>query len=394
MYNFDEVIERKGTNCAKWDGWKTHDKAEDVMPLWVADMDFKALPEITEAIIERAKHGVYGYTFVDDEYFQAICDWMQRRHNLTVTPENIVTTPGVVTALKLAVNVFTKPGDAIIINKPVYAPFDGSIDANNRTKIECPMIYDGSSYKMDFELFEQLIVDNDVKMYILCNPHNPIGKVWTKEELQKMGNICKKHGVLVVSDEIHHDFVYPGYQYTSFVNADESFKEFSIICTAPSKTFNIAGIKTSNILFFNDKLKDTFTKAKGAYGFSAEPNIFGIEACKAAYTHGDKWVDELVAYLDGNVKFLDNYLKEKMPMIKLVKPEGLYVVWVDFNALNMSNEELASFMSDEAKVWFNEGYSFGKEGSGFERINIATPRSVLKEALDRLYNALKARNLV
>lgn len=394
MYNFDKVIERRNTKCAKWDGWKKEGKPEDVLPLWVADMDFETLPEVTEAIIERAKHSIYGYSMAGEDYYEAVCNWMKRRHNFDIKPENIVTTTGVVTALKLAVNAYTKPGDAIIINKPVYYPFDFSIDDNNRKKIECPMTFDGSEYELDFDLFEKLIVDNDVKMFILCNPYNPIGKVWRKDELLKLGDICKKHHVLVVSDEIHQDFVFEGYEHIPFVNVDESFKEFTIICTAPSKTFNLAGLQASNIIFFNEELKNKFVAMKSSLGFPVEPNIFGIEACRVAYNHGDQWVDELVEYIEENVKYLDSFLKERLPMIKLIKPQGLYLVWVDFSALKMNHLELEKFMIDEAKLWLDEGYIFGNGGSGFERFNLAMPRSVLKEALNNLEAAIKRNKLI
>lgn len=394
MYDFDEVVNRRDTKCIKWDAWKKEGKPEDIIPLWVADMDFKTLPEVSEAIIERAKHDIYGYSMAGEEYYDAVCGWMKRRHDLEVKPDQIVTTTGVVTALKIAVNTFTKPGDAIIINKPVYYPFDFSIDENRRTKIECPMTFTGSEYILDFDLFEKLIIENNVKMYILCNPYNPIGKVWTREELQKLGDICKKHQVLVVSDEIHQDFVYEGYRHIPFVNVDPSFKDFCFICSAPSKTFNLAGLQTSNILFFNDELKNKFIEAKSALGFPAEPTIFGCVACQAAYTYGDRWVDEMVTYLDENINYLDNFLKEKLPMIKMIKPQGLYLVWVDFRALAMSHEELEEFMINEAKLWLDEGYIFGNGGAGFERFNLAMPRSILKEALDNIYQALKNRGIV
>ena len=394
MYDFDKIVKRRNTKCIKWDTWKKEGKPKDILPLWVADMDFETLPEVTEAIIERAKHAVYGYSMAGDDYYEAVCNWMKRRHQLDINADNIVTTTGVVTALKIAVNTFTAPGDAIIINKPVYYPFDFSIDENQRKKIECPMMFTGQTYELDFDLFEQLIIDNDVKMFILCNPYNPIGKVWNKEELFKLGNICKKHNVLVVSDEIHQDFIYKGNKHLPFVNVDASFKEFTIICTAPSKTFNLAGLQTSNILFFNHKLKEKFIKVKSSLGFPVEPTIFGIEACKAAYNHGDKWVDELVAYLDGNIKYLDGFLKKKLPMLKMIKPQGLYLVWVDFSALQMTHEELEAFMVNEAKLWLDEGYIFGVGGAGFERFNLAMPRCLLVQALDNLYQALKNRQLI
>ncbi len=388
MFDFDEVIDRRDTNCVKWDGWKTMDKPKDVIPLWVADMDFRTPKEVSEAIASRAKHDIYGYTMADKGYYEAVAGWMKRRHDLDVKLDDIITTTGVVTALKLAVNAFTRPGDAIMINKPVYYPFDFSIDENRRPKIECPMAFVDDHYELDYTLFEQKIVANNVKMYILCNPYNPIGKVWTRDELQKIGDICKKHHVIVVSDEIHQDFVYEGHKHIPFVNVDETFKEFTMICTAPSKTFNLAGLQTSNILFFNDKLKNRFVEVKSALGFPGEPNIFGLEACKAAYTHGDKWVDALVAYLSENIDYMDNFFKERMPEVKLIRPEGLYLTWVDFGALGMDHDELEKFMLTKAKLWLDEGYIFGFGGAGYERFNVAMPKSLLIESLERLASAV------
>ncbi len=388
MFNFDEIIDRKNTNCAKWDGWKTMDKPEDVIPLWVADMDFRTPIEVKEAITKRASHDIYGYTMADKSYYEAVAGWMKRRHDLEVKLDDIVTTTGVVTALRIAINAYTKPSDAVMINKPVYYPFDSSIESNGRPKVECPMSFVEDHYELDFTLFEQKIVANNVKMFILCNPYNPLGKVWSRAELQQIGDICKKHHVIVVSDEIHQDFVYEGYKHIPFVNVDESFKKFTLICTAPSKTFNLAGLQTSNILFFDEKMKAKFMETKSAVGYPTEPNIFGLEACKAAYSHGDKWVDALVGYLAENIDYMDKFFKEKMPQIKLVRPEGLYLTWVDFSALNMDHEELEDFMLTKAKLWLDEGYIFGFGGAGFERFNVAMPRSLLQESLERLEGAV------
>lgn len=388
MYNFDKEVNRRNTNSIKYDREKAKDPR--VIPMWVADMDFETLPEVKEALEKRAQHGIYGYAAPTDRYYQAIIHWLKTRHDFDVEKEWIVPTPGVVAALKLAVRAYTQENDHIMIMKPVYYPFDASINLNGRIVVECPLVFENNRYECDFELFEKTIVDYDVKMFILCNPHNPIGKVWTKEELYNIGTICKKHNVLVISDEIHMDFVYQGHQHIPFYNVDESFKDFTIICTAPSKTFNLAALQTSNIIIENEDLREKFKVEKVAAGFS-DPNVFGLDACEAAYTYGEKWVDELLDYLQGNIDYMRDFFAEKLPEIKVVDPQGLYLVWVDMRSLNMSVEELEDFMLHKAYLWLDEGYIFGTGGAGFERFNVACPRSTLKRALEQLETALKER---
>lgn len=388
MYNFDEIVEREGTDSVKWDQIKAKGYPEDVVPMWVADMDFKTLPDIVEAIKERAEHSIFGYTMVGDTYLNSVTGWMKTRHQFDVEKDWIVTTPGVVTALKIAVLAYTQPNDAIIINKPVYYPFDFSIKNNGRKIIENPMIYQDGEYKVDYEDFEKKIIDNDVKMFILCNPYNPIGKVWTKEELKTIGDICKKHHVLVIADEIHQDFIYKGYEHIPFYNVDESYKEFSIICTAPSKTFNLAGLQTSNIIIANESLREKFVATKENSGVT-NPNIFGLIACQTAYDKGAQWVDELVEYLEANIDFMVDYFEKNIPQCKVIRPQGLYLVWVDFTALGLNHEDLEKFMLQNAKLWLDEGYIFGTGGAGFERFNVACPRSILKSALEQLSSAIQ-----
>jgi len=385
MYDFDKVIERKGTNSVKYDGEKMNNSK--MIPMWVADMDFETLPEVKEALKKRAEHGIFGYAAPTDAYFQAVIHWMKKRHQFDIKKEWIVTTPGVVTALKLAVRSYTKENDKILVMKPVYYPFDFSIDLNHREIVECPLTFDGNQYSCDFELFEKTIVTNHVKMFIFCNPHNPIGKVWSKDELYQIGMICKKHHVIVVSDEIHMDFIYGDRHHIPFYNVDESFKDFTIICTAPSKTFNLAALEISNIVIANEKLRKLFIKEKNASGVN-DPNIFGLDACEAAYTYGEKWVDELVEYLQGNIDYMIAFFEENLPQIKVIKPEGLYLVWVDMRELHLSNEELERLMLEKAYLWLDEGYIFGTGGSGFERFNVACPRSILKKALCQLKDAI------
>lgn len=368
MHNFDQIIERKNTNSIKFDGEKNHDPK--MIPMWVADMDFETVPEVKQTLIKRAEHGIFGYAAPTPAYFNAIIQWMKKRHDLNIQEEWIVPTCGVVTSLKLAVRAFTKENDKVMIMKPVYYPFDSAITLNKRQIVECPLDFDGSTYTCDYALFEKNIVDNDVKMFILCNPHNPIGKVWSRDDLYQMGKICQKHSVIVVSDEIHMDFIYSGHQHFPFYNVDPSFKDFSIICTAPSKTFNLAALHTSNIIIADKKLREAYLNEKQMTGVQS-PNIFGLEACEAAYTYGEAWLDELLVYLEGNLNFMKDFINQYIPQIKVVEPEGLYLVWVDMRNLQMNNETLEKFMLEKAHLWLDEGYIFGQGGEGFERFNIA-----------------------
>lgn len=383
MFNFDEVIDRKGTNCAKWDMIEESQKPADVLPMWVADMDFRSPKKIEEALQERIQQGVYGYSIIPDTYYQAVISWMKRRHDFDVEKSWIIPTPGVVTAIKICVNAFTQKGDHIIINKPVYYPFDASIVLNHRHIVENPMIFKDGHYEMDYESFEQAIIDHDVKMFILCNPYNPIGKVWKKEELEKIGKICQKHHVLVVADEIHQDFVYRDHVHIPFYNVDESFKDFSIILTAPSKTFNLAGLQTSNVMIANERLKQIYQDTMTRCGVNA-PNFLGIIACQCAYDECELWVDEMLEYVYDNFMYFDEFLKTNLPHIHLIEPEGLYLAWVDFRECGLNKDELEKVMLEKAGLWLDEGYIFGTGGEGFERFNLAVPRRILEDACQRL----------
>lgn len=388
MFNFDEVIDRKGTNCAKWDTIQQNHKPEDILPMWVADMDFKSPIAIQEALKERICQGVYGYSFISDEYLDAVISWMKRRHDFCVEKDWIVPTPGVVSAIKICVNAFTHKEDAIIINKPVYYPFDASIVLNDRKVVENPMIYKDGHYIMDYELFEQSIIDHQVKMFILCNPYNPIGKVWKQEELQKIGDICQKHHVMVIADEIHQDFVYRDHTHIPFYNVDETFKNFSIILTAPSKTFNLAGLQTSNIIIANEELRTKYKDTMVRCGIS-EPHFLGAIACETAYNECELWVDEMLEYVYDNFMYFDEFLKSNLPHIHLIEPEGLYLAWVDFRECGFNKDELEKIMVEKAGLWLDEGYIFGTGGEGFERFNLAVPRTILEDACQRLLKAFQ-----
>lgn len=392
-YNFDKIINRKGTNCLKYDYAVERGKPADVLPLWVADMDFTVSEEITKSLHAAVDHGIYGYTQPKDVYYNAITNWMEKNHNWKTKREWIMKTPGVVFALGAAVKAFTKPGDAVLIQNPVYYPFTNIIRDNDRRVIDNTLVYEKrvtegkSQYSIDYEDFERKIVQENIKLFILCNPHNPVGRVWTREELQYLGEICLRHHVIVVSDEIHNDFVYPGFEHTVFANVDPRFAEFTVTCTAPSKTFNLAGLQISNIFISNETLREVFQKEIDKTGYD-EPNALGAVACEAAYRGGQEWLDQLRAYLLENLNFLRAYLQEKIPQIHLVEPEGTYLVWLDCSELGISGKELDQFIVEKAGLWLDGGAMFGPSGADFQRVNIACPRATLELALDKLKAAV------
>lgn len=392
-YNFDKIINRKGTNCLKYDFAVERGKPAEVLPLWVADMDFQVSEEITKSLHAAVEHGIYGYTQPKDPYYNAIMNWMKKNHQWETKREWIVKTPGVVFALGAAVKAFTKPGDAVLIQNPVYYPFTNIIRDNDRRVIDNTLVYEKrvtegkSQYSIDYEDFERKIVQENIKLFILCNPHNPVGRVWTREELQYLGEICLRHHVIVVSDEIHNDFVYPGFEHTVFANVDPRFAEFTVTCTAPSKTFNLAGLQISNIFIPNETLREAFQKEIDKTGYD-EPNALGTVACEAAYRGGQEWLDQLRAYLLENLNFLRAYLQEKIPQIHLVEPEGTYLVWLDCSELGISGKELDQFIVEKAGLWLDGGAMFGPSGVDFQRVNIACPRATLELALDKLKAAV------
>lgn len=392
-YNFDKIINRKGTNCLKYDYAVERGKPADVLPLWVADMDFTVSEEITKSLHAAVDHGIYGYIQPKDAYYNAITNWMEKNHNWKTKREWIMKTPGVVFALGAAVKAFTKPGDAVLIQNPVYYPFTNIIRDNDRRVIDNTLVYEKrvtegkSQYSIDYEDFERKIVQENIKLFILCNPHNPVGRVWNREELQYLGEICLRHHVIVVSDEIHNDFVYPGFEHTVFANVDPRFAEFTVTCTAPSKTFNLAGLQISNIFISNETLREAFQKEIDKTGYD-EPNALGAVACEAAYRGGQEWLDQLRAYLLENLNFLRTYLQEKIPQIHLVEPEGTYLVWLDCSELGISGKELDQFIVEKAGLWLDGGAMFGPSGADFQRVNIACPRATLELALDKLKAAV------
>lgn len=387
-YNFDEIIERKNTDCIKYDFTAKWGKPEDVLPLWVADMDFRTPPFVIDALIEKCRHGIFGYSESGQDYWEALKNWFWQSHAWSVQPDWLVKTPGVVNAICIAIRALTQEGDSVIIQQPVYYPFAGSVLSNKRRLVVNKLVYEGNRYTINYEDFEHQIIAKQVKLFLLCSPHNPVGRVWTEEELTRLGNICLRHGVTVVADEIHADFIYPGNKHIVFANIKPEFAQLSVTCTAPSKTFNLAGLQVSNIFIPNLVVRQAIKQEIIRNG-QTHLNIMGLTACRAAYQKGREWLAELINYLGGNLDMLRNFLREKLPYVKLVEPEGTYLVWLDFSRLNLSEEQLEDLIVKKANLWLDKGTIFGSGGEGFQRVNIACPRAVLAKALSQLEKALK-----
>ena len=384
--NFNNEINRYHTNSLKYDFKKDKNKPEDVIPMWVADMDFRCCEEILNDMHKKIDHGVFGYSKEDDNYFNAIKKWYKNNHNVDLKKEWLITTPGVVFALSTAVKTLTNENDYVLINNPVYYPFTEVVEDNKRKIISSDLILNNNHYEIDFKDFENKIKDYKVKLFLLCSPHNPVGRVWTKKELDKIIEICKKYNVYIVSDEIHSDFIWKGHHICLLNYSD--YQDNIILCTSPSKTFNLAGLQVSNIFIPNSKVREKFQLELWNTGYSLI-NIMGLVACKSAYEKGEKWLYECKKYILNNIDYVDAFLKERLPKIKLVYPEGTYLLWLDFNELNLSDEEIENLLLNEAKLWLDSGKMFGKSGKGFQRINIALPKEKLKQALENLEKAFK-----
>ncbi len=402
-FDFDTEVNKFGINSIKWEfmfdadhnvthGDHAHPKYgnERVLPLWVADMDFRVPPPVIEAIVERAKRGVFGYCMPTDSYYEAVLNWFARRYGRSIQRDWIVMTPGVVPALNLMVQTYTQPGDKVLIQRPVYHPFTFAIENNGREVVSNSLVLQDGRYQMDFDDLAAKVADPDVKMAILCSPHNPVGRVWTAEELTRFGEICLDNDVLVVSDEIHCDLIYKGVTFTSFANISERFAQNSIVCTAPSKTFNLAGLKLSNIIILDEDLRIQLAKTMERTGLMGT-NTFGVVATEAAYNFGEPWLTAIMEYIEGNYNFMKAYLAEHLPQLHLLPAEGTYLVWLDCRALELTPEERKKLIFEEAHLYLDEGEIFGPEGEGFERINLACPRPLLAEALERLATVIRQR---
>jgi cystathionine beta-lyase len=362
-------------------------KPTDSLPLWVADMDFACPQPVLDALHHRVEHGIFGYTDVKDDYYQAVAQWFSRRFGWQPQSQWLVKTPGVVFAIAIAVRALTEPGDAVLIQTPVYYPFARVVRDNGRTVVESPLHYQDHRYTIDFADFEEKILQHHVKLFILCSPHNPVGRVWTLQELQQLGAICQRHGVRVVSDEIHCDFTLPGHTHHIFLQANPDMAEQTVICTAPSKTFNLAGLQVSNIWIPSDDLRAAFEAEISRIGASSL-NTLGLTACQAAYEQGEPWLTQCRAYMEDNLSLLRAYLQENLPKITLVEPEGTYFAWLDCSALGLESRELDRRILQDGKLWLDAGHIFGRNGGQFQRVVLACTHDTLTQALERLKSAL------
>lgn len=388
-YDFKTVLSRVNTGSTKWNSVykKYKNIPSGIVPLSVADMEFKNPPEINEGLSEYLKTAIMGYTMGEDSYYNAVINWQKRRHNWNIEKDWIIDYPGVVPALFNIVKTLTNENDGVIIFTPVYYPFYNAIKSNNRNVVECELINNNGRYEIDFEDFIKKANDIKNKLLILCNPHNPVGRVWTKEELIKIGEICIENNIIVVSDEIHNDLIMPKYNHTVFASISDEFAKNSIVCTAPSKTFNLAGLSLSNIIIPNYDIRKKIIRGKRDSGIF-HCNIAGYKACEIAYNNCEEWLLQLIDVLNENKIFVENYIKENIPEVKVTPMEGTYLMWLDFRKIFDDYNELEKFMTEKAYVFADEGYIFGDGGKGFERINIACPKSVLFDTLERIKNAL------
>jgi cystathionine beta-lyase len=385
-YDFDEIIERRGTSCIKYDFARERGKPEDVLPLWVADMDFRTPPEVVEALRGVAEHGIYGYSEAKDGYFAPLRDWFSRR--LGWAPERawLRKTPGVVYAINAAVRAFTRRGDAVLIQSPVYYPFFSAARGNGRLLVDSPLVYRDGAYAIDFEDFERKVRDFRPGLFLLCSPHNPVGRVWTPEELDRLGGVCLRHGTVVLSDEIHCDFVWGGRRHEVYGSRSEGLAGRSIVATAPSKTFNLAGLQISNVFIPDRTLRHEFAREMDRTGIS-QLGVMGLAAGRAAYEHGEPWLEALKAYLERTLAFVRGFVAESLPGVRLVEPEGTYLLWLDFRGLGLPHEEVDRIIVHKARLWLDDGLIFGEAGRHFQRINMAAPLSVVRQALERIRDA-------
>ena len=385
-YDFDEQISRRGTNSYKWDSAES----EHVLPMWVADMDFRTVPAVVEALRRRVEHGIFGYTRVPDSYYEAVTGWFARRHGWAIDREWIIYTSGVVPAISAVIKALSVPGDKVLVQTPVYNCFFSSI-RNNGCEAACsPLLRTGDTYRMDFDDLERKAADPAVKLMLLCNPHNPAGRVWTREELTRLGEICLRHDVTVVADEIHCELVFPEYTYTPFASISEEFQRRSVTCVSPSKAFNIAGLQIANIVAADDGMRERIDRAININEV-CDVNPFGVEATIAAYNEGEEWLTQLIGYLKGNYEFMKDYCAKHLPDFPTAKLEGTYLVWMDCSVLHIPSEELERQLVEQARLWLNAGAMYRSPKEGFMRWNIACPRQRLAEALDRFRSFVAER---
>ena len=384
-YDFDKTIDRRATNSYKWDS-----APEGVLPMWVADMDFRTAPAIIDALQKRVAHGIFGYTRVPDAYYDAVTSWFSRRHGWDIDREWIIYTSGVVPAVSAVIKALTVPGDKVIVQTPVYNCFFSSIRNNGCEIVSNPLRRTADTYKMDFDALERCAADPRAKVMLLCNPHNPAGRVWTPDELTWLGNICLRNGVTVVADEIHCELVYQGFKYTPFASLSDAFLHRSVTCVSPSKAFNIAGLQIANIVAFDNDLRSRIDKAININEV-CDVNPFGVAATIAAYNEGEEWLNQLVDYLHGNYEAMAEFCRRELAEFPITRLEGTYLVWMDCSSLGMSSDALEHALLDDARLWLNAGTMYGAEGEGYMRWNIACPRSVMLDGLNRFLNFVRSR---
>lgn len=384
-YDFDKTIDRRATNSYKWDS-----APGGVLPMWVADMDFRTAPAIIDALQKRVAHGIFGYTRVPDAYYDAVTSWFSRRHGWDIDREWIIYTSGVVPAVSAVIKALTVPGDKVIVQTPVYNCFFSSIRNNGCEIVSNPLRRTADTYEMDFDALERCAADPRAKVMLLCNPHNPAGRVWTPDELTRLGNICLRNGVTVVSDEIHCELVYQGFKYTPFASLSDAFLHRSVTCVSPSKAFNIAGLQIANIVAFDNDLRSRIDKAININEV-CDVNPFGVAATIAAYNEGEEWLNQLVDYLHGNYEAMVEFCRRELPEFPITRLEGTYLVWMDCSSLGMPSDALEHALLDDARLWLNAGTMYGAEGEGYMRWNIACPRSVMLDGLNRFLNFVRSR---
>ncbi len=385
-YDFDQIIDRRNTNSVKIDALKEVFGADDLIPLWVADMEFLSPPEITDALKKRVEHGIFGYYTPDDAYFKSIINWLENRHSWTVDKQDVIFVPGVVKGFAFAIDAFTNVGDKIIIQPPVYPPFKTTSEGLNRKIVNNPLIYDNGQYSMDFDNLRE-VAKTGCKMLILCNPQNPSGRIWSKDELSELAEICFDNQILVVSDEIHSDLVLRGNEHIPFATVSNKAAQNNITLMAPSKTFNIAGIVSSFAVVENEEIRKKYFNYLNARQLG-DGTIFGYIGAEYAYEYGEEWLNQALEYIQENIDFVDDYLQKNIPQIKAVKPDASFLIWLDCRALNLSQPELEKLFIKKAKLALNSGTMFGKEGKGFMRLNVGCPRITLEKALDNLKKAV------
>ena len=388
-FNFNEKVDRSKNHAAKWEEMGAKFGSNDLLPMWIADMDIKTAPEIVEAIKEKADQAIFGYVYRPASYYETAAAWCEKRFGYKIDPKTLIHSPGVVPSMNMLVKMLTKEDEKVLIQIPVYPPFAASVKTGKRTLVTNELVKDKNGYyTIDFEDLEKKLSDEKVTLMILCNPHNPVGRVWKKEELQKIGDLCVKYNVRILADEIWRDLVLPGYTHTPIASLSREIENITITCFSPTKTFNIAGLQASFAVFPREEEWKAFDNELGEMDIKRN-NPFSLVGFEAAYNHGEEWLSELLVHLEGNAQYVADFVKERLPEIKTVKPEGTYLMWLDFNGLNIAPEEITDMLIKDAKVAMNDGASFGANGKGFARMNIACPRYMVEDAMARIEKAVK-----